>query len=115
MTGWSPSRSCTSCRLNRYPPTRRPPTAPRKPGHDSASCPVAVRLDLLVNQADELLEQIEIFRAGDGVDLLNELAAALDPLDETLHAECGQGTAGALQRQQLVDFVRGQFLRPVRV
>jgi hypothetical protein len=39
-------------------------------------------LDLLVEEGDELLEQVEVFGAGEGVDLLDQSAAPLDAPDE---------------------------------
>src|SRR5262249_41281750 len=66
---------------------------------------VAVGLDLLVEEPDQLLEQLQVLGAGDRLDLPDQLAAALDAADERLDAEGGQRPAGALEGEQLVQLV----------
>src|SRR5258708_1043830 len=113
-TASSPFRTCTLCRLSRCRRKHLPRTA-RRTLPDEFSRPVAVGLHLLVDQADELFEQVEVLGAGDGMDLLDQLAAALDPLDKALDAERGQWAAGALERQEFVDFVGGKLAGAVGV
>src|SRR6266852_4679117 len=77
----------------------------------TSSNPMAVGLHLFIEQVDKFFEQVEILCAGDGVDLLEEAALPFDHGGEVLDAGRCQGTAGALERNQLVDFLRAELAR----
>src|SRR5262245_47160957 len=77
--------------------------------------PVAIGLDLLVEQVHDFLEDVQVLGASDNFHLLAELPAALLKLKEMLQAEPGQRAAGALKRKKLIQFLGGQPARLVRV
>src|SRR5262245_34471956 len=74
---------------------------------------IRVRLDLLIQHAYELLEQIDILRPRDDGRFLENAAAALKFLDVMFHALTRQWPAGALQRQKLIHLHWRQFARPL--
>ncbi len=79
------------------------------------SNPIAVRLDFFVNQGHKLFEQIEVLRAGDGMDLLDQLAPPLDSFDESFHTKSCKRSARALKRQEFVDLLGGQLAGPIGI
>src|SRR5207245_3710322 len=67
----------------------------------------------LIENRDEFLQQLQMFGAGDGVDLLQDAALPLDEGNEMLDSGGGERTARALKRQQLVDLFSGELSSPV--
>ena len=58
-----------------------------KKGQKSSLGAFVVRLHFFEEQADELLQEVEVFGSGDGLDLLHEPVASFDLFDEVLTKE----------------------------
>src|SRR5262249_27113968 len=72
-----------------------------------------IGLDLFVDEADKFLHQLQVIRAGDGMDLLNELPLPFDQADEVFNTGRGQRPSRALKGEQFVHLFFRELTCPI--